>query len=169
MQTISGPTFLGLIAIGIFGLTFLCWKYNYTTAVVEQYTQYTHPCTNTYNDLLPASNKMSEKHQCQQSRSHGWCVDRQGNGKCVEGFLNGPFDPGIHCANWWFQGMCLHGAQCRRIVNIPAPSIARRQYHHPAPYYYRNLPWNNGIWCNGDRRYDERESEPVVLTKMKSS
>ena len=125
------------------------------------------------------TNQSNSKHQCQQSRTHGWCVDRQGNGKCVLGFLNGPFDPSVHCANWWFGGMCLHGAHCRRADVVPPPSIARNTYHHPAPYYYRNMPWNIGNWCNGDRCYDEptrdgavcssTDTEPVVITKVKTS
>lgn len=103
--------------------------------------------------------------KCVQSRSHGWCMDRQGKGRCVAGFLDGPFDPGVHCANWWFQGRCLNGPLCRRTDVVPQPSVDRGSYHHPAPYYYRNMPWNDGEWCGGDRCYDE----PVVLAKVKHS
>jgi len=92
-------------------------------------------------------------------------MDRQGKGRCVAGFLDGPFDPGVHCANWWFQGMCLNGPLCRRTDVVPQPSVERGPYHHPAPYYYRNMPWNDGEWCGGDRCYDE----PVVLAKVKQS
>jgi hypothetical protein len=78
--------------------------------------------------------------ECMQSDSHGWCVDRQGGGKCVPGFLDGPFDPTVHCANWLFRGMCQNGPLCRRIDAIPPPSMVRSWYHHPAPYDYRSIP-----------------------------
>lgn len=81
--------------------------------------------------------------KCMQHPQRGWCVDRQGKGKCVPGFLDGPFDPGVHCANWWFQGMCLNGPLCRRTNVVPQASTARGVYHHPAPYYYRTIPWND--------------------------
>lgn len=104
-------------------------------------------------------------HNCTSSHEHGWCVDRQGKGKCVKGFLDGPFDPGEHCANWWFQGMCLNGPLCRRTDVVPQPSTERGAYHHPAPYDYRTMPWNDGAWCEGDRCYNA----PVVLAKVKQS
>jgi hypothetical protein len=78
--------------------------------------------------------------ECMQSDSHGWCVDRQGGGKCVPGFLDGAFDPTVHCANWRFRGMCQNGPRCRRIDAVPPPSLARSWYHHPAPYDYRSIP-----------------------------
>ena len=81
---------------------------------------------------------------CMKSKSHGWCTDRQGGGQCVPGFLDGPFDPGVHCANWWFSDMCLSGPLCRRTNTVPPPSIVRNTYHHPAPYYYRNASWKTG-------------------------
>lgn len=99
---------------------------------------------------------------CMNSCAHGWCMDRQGGGKCVPGFLDGPFDPGVHCNNWWFQNMCMNGPLCRRTDVVPPPSLKRSWYHHPAPYDYRNMPWNNGTWCGLNRCYDK----PVVLATV---
>lgn len=115
------------------------------------------------NDPQEPCSHTHSMQQCQTSKSHGWCMDRQGGGKCVPGFLDGPFDPGVHCANWWFRDMCLSGPLCRRTNVVPQPSLVRNMYHHPAPYYYRNIPWNTGRWCDGNRCY----KKPVVLALVK--
>ena len=114
------------------------------------------------HSLLPQCSPPQDMAACMQSCDHGWCMDRQGGGKCVPGFLDGPFDPGQHCNNWWFKGMCLTGPLCRRTDVVPPPSVERGWYHHPAPYYYRSTPWNTGQWCGLNRCYDK----PVVLATV---
>ena len=83
---------------------------------------------------------------CMQSPYHGWCMSRSGKGQCVPGFLDGPFDPGTHCSNWWFANQCFTGPLCRRTNVVPPSSLERSWYHHPAPYNQRNLPWATGKW-----------------------
>lgn len=110
----------------------------------------------------PQCSPPKDMDSCMKSCAHGWCMDRQGGGKCVPGFLDGPFNPGVHCNNWWFKDMCLNGPLCRRTDVVPQPSMERSWYHHPAPYYYRNMPWNTGKWCGLNRCYDK----PVVLATV---
>lgn len=102
-----------------------------------------HPHSEHFKTVVPPTVQ-----KCMQHSQRGWCMDRQGRGQCVSGFLDGPFNPGVHCANWWFQGMCLSGPLCRRTDVVPQASTERGAYHHPAPYYYRNIPWNDGEWAH---------------------
>ena len=104
----------------------------------------------TYTNSSQGSNTNLPQESCSQSKMmksclnstlHGWCMDRQGNGLCVPGFLDGPFDPSVRCSNWWFHDMCLSGPLCRRTHVVPQPSVVRNRYHHPAPYNYRNRAW----------------------------
>ena len=83
----------------------------------------------------------------------GWCMNRQGEGECVAGHLNGPFDPTKRCNSWLFEGMCLTGPTCTQIDPVPTPSIVRGSYHHPSRYYYRTAPWVNGSWNGYERVY----------------
>lgn len=85
----------------------------------------------------------------------GWCMNRQGEGECVAGHLNGPFDPTKRCNSWLFEGMCLTGPTCTQIDPVPTPSIVRGSYHHPSRYYYRTAPWVNGSWDGYERVYPE--------------
>lgn len=95
--------------------------------------------------------------QCMLSSDRGWCERRNGDGKsaCVPGQLTGPDDPARRCQNWWYQGMCLVGPECRKHALVPPPAMLRDDYHHPAPYYYRNYPWSSGSWAAYDRRYQD--------------
>lgn len=138
----------------------MCSISSYTNNTHESFMQENPNATITPNS--PYCSPPQDMDACMKSCDHGWCMDRQGGGKCVPGFLDGPFDPGVHCNNWWFKGMCLSGPMCRRTHEIPQPSLKRSWYHHPAPYYYRNIPWNSGTWCGLNRCYDK----PVVVATV---
>lgn len=102
--------------------------------------------------------------RCLLEPNRGWCEDRQGGGRCVPGQLTGPDDPNTRCHNWWYNGMCMVGPQCREHAVVPPPSLLRSEYHHPAPYYYRNWPWSSGTWRGTARRYPGIDTVEVVNT-----
>jgi hypothetical protein len=109
------------------------------------------------------SNQQATMAACFANPGMGWCVDRQGDGRCVAGQLAGPDKPSSRCAEWWFDGMCLVGARCSERDPIPPPSVQRGGYHHPAPYGYRTWPWVDGEWKGNLRAYPAPECGSGLL------
>jgi len=39
--------------------------------------------------------------QCYDCANCGFCLDKNGNGKCIPGDIHGPHDKKIHCSMWY--------------------------------------------------------------------
>lgn len=71
------------------------------------------------------------ENKCYNRTDCGWCIDKNINGKCVKGKINGPKNKSTKkCSSWWYKGKCVYGLQCPK--NKPHNKPSNKPHNKPS-------------------------------------